>query len=254
VDLNTSLGFCRRSDVDIWIIQLEQDDEQVSCLEPVVSADERERAQRFVFAHDRRRYVVAHGMLRRILGRYIGLQPDSISFRVGPYGKPCLTESETVRFNLTHSGVLGMVAITTGREVGADVEQIRPELADLSVARRFFASAEVAALASLEGVARVRAFFACWTRKEAYIKALGLGLSLDLGSFAVTVAHDEPPRLLSANGGASEIARWQFHTIDAAPGYAATVAVERGPGQLRLWRCHDISLPDSPAAPALGSA
>ena len=212
--------------VHVWVADLGLAADDLSSLECVLAVDERERARRFRFPHDRRTYVAAHWLVRRVLSGYVDAAPDALRFAANPYGKPTLPEYRDLRFNLSHSHDLVVVAVAKNREVGIDVERIRTELARTEIARRFFAPTEVAELDGLQGMDFVHAFFACWTRKEAYIKAVGLGLSLGLDTFAVSVAPNEPARLLSAEGGPVEVARWGLHSLEVAPGYAAALAIE----------------------------
>ena len=212
--------------VHVWVADVRLAPDDLSALERVLAADERERARRFRFTRDHRTYVAAHWLVRRVVSRYLDVTPHVLQFTTNPYGKPELDGCRDLRFNLSHSHDVVAVAVAKSREVGIDVEQIRPELATAEIARRFFAPTEVAELDRLEGMDFVHAFFACWTRKEAYIKAVGLGLSLGLDTFAVSIAPREAARLLSADGGPREVARWGLHSLELAPGYAAALAVE----------------------------
>jgi len=222
---SATLGHLQDS-VHVWVGDTSLASDDLSSLERELAGDERERARRFRFPRDRRTYVAAHWLVRRVLSRYINVAPDALQFAANPYGKPTLPAWQDLRFNLSHSDDLVIVAVMRSREVGVDVERIRPELATRGIARRFFAPAEVAALDRLEGTDFVHAFFACWTRKEAYVKAVGLGLSLDLNTFAVSVAPAEPARLLSADGGPCEVAQWGLHSLELSPRYAAALAVK----------------------------
>ena len=216
----------RADRLDVWVANLDLPAIDMASLTQCLAADELERARRFRFRRHQRRYVVAHGFLRRLLARYLNVCPHEVRFEYGPYGKPYLPDFRRVGFNLSHSDQLAVVAVALGRDVGVDVERVRPEFASPDIAAQFFAPAEQAALNRLHASAYVQAFFACWTRKEAYIKAVGLGLSLGLDTFAVSVAPDEPSRLHDAVGGPDEVARWGLHGMDVAPGYAAAVAID----------------------------
>jgi 4'-phosphopantetheinyl transferase len=226
--------------VHVWVGDVSLASGDLSSLERALAVDERERARRFRFPRDRRTYVVAHWLVRRVLGSYLNVAPEALQFSANPYGKPMLPKRQDLRFNLSHSGDLVVVAVAKDREVGVDVEWIRPDLATLEIARRFFAPTEVAALVRLEGMDFVHAFFACWTRKEAYVKAVGLGLSLDLDTFAVSVAPEGPARLLSAEGGPCEVAQWGLHALELSPRYAAALAVE-GPEVVPAIFCNSFA-------------
>jgi 4'-phosphopantetheinyl transferase len=154
--------------------------------EPVLTTDEL-RAGRFHFSHLRESFVIAHGALRCLLGRYLGLHSGSLRFSYGSKGKPALEAGAHIQFNMTHSGSLAAIAITAESQIGLDLEQVRP-LSDMQqIAAHFFCSEEAAEIMSLPPSERERAFFRCWTRKEAYIKAIGDGLSAPLDGFRVTV-------------------------------------------------------------------
>jgi 4'-phosphopantetheinyl transferase len=203
-------------------------------LRDVLSEDERERADRFHFARDRRRFTVARGVLRRLLGRYLGAPAAGVRFAYGAQGKPRLDHTE-LHFNVSHAGVFALYAFTVGRDIGVDIEQIRPMEDMLQIARRFFSASEVRTLESLAAEVQPLAFYNCWTRKEAYIKARGEGLALALDAFDVTLRPGDAARMLRADD-SREVERWSLHAIDAAPGYAAALAVEGHASPMRCWR------------------
>src|ERR1043166_1017688 len=167
-------------EVHVWRAGLDLPPAQLERLHRVLSPDEQEKAAWFHFEKDRQHFTAARGFLRMILGRYLGSDPGELRFSYNSYGKPSLAaefSTPPLRFNLAHSHGLALFAFNCGRELGIDLESIRPDRATEEIAERFFAEAEVAALRSLPLEARVRAFFDCWTRKEAFIKARGMGLS-----------------------------------------------------------------------------
>lgn len=221
-------------EVHLWLATLEASSEQLTAYEQLLSCDERERAARFCFPRDRDRYVVGRGLLRVILARYLGIAPLELRFAYNAYGKPELaTEggAQSLRFNLSHSHGLVLYAVARGRELGVDIERVRPEMATEAIARHFFSPQEVRALMALPPHARTDAFFRCWTRKEAYLKARGEGLSLPLDSFEVSLAPGEPAVLLRAPGPPQECDRWSLRDVPVPRGYAAAIAVEK-----RGWR------------------
>jgi 4'-phosphopantetheinyl transferase len=225
-------------DVHVWRMSLGLPSSQVETLRQTLAPDELSRASRFRFEKERRRFIVARGMLRRILGRYLGVDPGQLGFSYTDYGKPALispSRPQTLNFNLSHSHQLALIAITDQRQVGIDVEHVRPipDLEDL--AQRFFSAQENAALQALPEEEKLRGFFNCWTRKEAYIKARGEGLSLPLGQFDVSLTPGEPARLLSVRGAPREAARWSLLDLVPAPGYVAALAVEGHASQLSQW-------------------
>jgi 4'-phosphopantetheinyl transferase len=207
-----------------------------ACFE-VLSPDERQRAARYHFQRDREHFCVARGALRSILGDYLNRPPARISFSYGPYGKPALdgvAGGARLRFNVAHSHGLALYAVTLDRETGVDVELVRDDFPTFDIAERFFSEAEVAAWRALPPDERAGAFFDCWTRKEAYIKARGEGLSLPLHEF--TVSLGESPRLLSAGDDPREASRWSLIELHPATGYRAALAVEGDAPAVRCWQ------------------
>ena len=215
--------------VHVWRIGLDISDAVLSRLRDVLADDERQRADRFHFEKDRRHFTTGRGALRTILASYLGLRPEEIRFTYTNYGKPLLSgANEALRFNLSHSHGLALLAVTLGREIGVDLEFIRDNLerdGEL-LAERFFSPREVAALRSLPAALRREAFFHCWTRKEAYIKAHGMGLSLPLDQFDVTLHPDEPAALLATRPDPTEAQRWSMRSLLPADGYVGALAVE----------------------------
>jgi len=192
-----------------------------------LSADERTRAGRFAFRRDRDRFIVRRGLLRAILARYLAVDPARLQFDYGASGKPALAwQGAGIRFNLSHSAGLVLYAVARGREVGVDVEQIRTAIAQERVPEHFFSPREVAALRALPVDAQPEAFFACWTRKEAYVKARGEGLGLGLDRFEVSLVPGEPAALLHTADDADEASRWSLQAWAPARGYVAALAVE----------------------------
>lgn len=227
------------AEVHVWQAALAAPPATLAWLEGLLSADELQRAGRFHFARDRDHYILARGLLRVILSLYTGTAPKTLGFVYNSFGKPALAAGPGQRvpsFNLSHSGDLVLYAIAAGRVVGIDVEQLRPELATAEIAERFFAPRERDALQALPAELRTRAFYDCWTRKEAYIKARGEGLSIPLDRFEVSLAPGTPAALLHSEGSPKEAARWRLQELDPDPAYAAAVAVEGHDWQLRCWR------------------
>jgi 4'-phosphopantetheinyl transferase len=211
--------------VEIWRASLDREPAAVEELHAVLSVDERERASRFYFDRDRDRYVVGRGVLRTLLGAYVGVPPERVRFDYGPQGKPRLAMTGP-RFNVSHSGAVALYAFSKSGEVGVDVELFRPEFAREHIAERFFSPDEVATLRSLPDDAQPYAFLTCWTRKEAYIKARGQGLSLPLDRFDVSLHPDEPAALLRTAWSTDEPAQWRLTDLsDTASGYFAAVAI-----------------------------
>jgi 4'-phosphopantetheinyl transferase len=214
--------------VDLWQIPLRQPAEQREQLASFLSHDEQERAARFHFERDRCAYQVARGVMRLLLAAYLEMKPTAVPIAYTTYHKPYLAPPHNrLKFNLSHTGEWALLAVCWEREVGVDIEQIRPlpELAEL--AERFFSPAEREALRALHPEQKARAFFNCWTRKEAFIKALGSGLYQPLDSFDVTLRPNEPAHLLRVEGDPAAVDNWRLHEIDAPAGYAAALFVGR---------------------------
>jgi 4'-phosphopantetheinyl transferase len=198
-----------------------------------LSPDERRRAAAFHFERDRRRFAAARGILRELLGRYLGVDSSALVFVYGSHGKPALASPwEGLRFNVSHSGGLALFAFATGQDVGVDIEQERPLPEMDSIAERHFSPLENAALQLLAEPERRRAFFRCWTRKEAFIKAIGDGLSHALDSFDVTVAASEPARLLRVAGEPDASRRFRLEGLEPAHGFAAALAALGRPARV----------------------
>jgi len=231
-----------RDEIHVWRISLEQPASQVERFLDTLALDEHIRAEQFHFEKDRKHFVVARGFLRLVLGRYLKTDASQLRFDYGIYGKPALNWGEQrrggIRFNLSHSHGLALCAVADGREVGVDIEYIRADFADEQIARRFFSPREVEALCALPFRAQVRAFFNCWTRKEAYIKATGRGLSQTLDSFDVSLTPGEPAALLNTveDQQEREDVRWTLCELEVGQDYAATVAVEGSGFRMRCWQ------------------
>lgn len=194
-----------------------------------LSAAERARAGRFRFPADRERFVASHTALRAILASYLAAAPAALSFGESAHGKPFIEAPDagrTLRFSLSHSGDLALVAVGLDREVGVDVERVRV-LDDLDgFAARYFSPAERDALARVPSGERPRAFFEVWTLKEAYLKACGEGLLRALDAFDVTVG-EAPPRLLAVRDRPGDEARWTAHRLAPGEGYVAALVAAR---------------------------
>ena len=200
-------------EVHVWRAQLDAPEAVIHQLRETLDPAEVARADRFHFEKDRRQFVIGRGLLRTILGRYLNLKPHTLRFGYGAQGKPFLMGigDSTCRFNLSHSAGVVLIAVTANREPGIDLERIRPEFANETIAEEFFSSQEIAALRGLPTHVQPEAFFNCWTRKEAYLKARADGLSFPLGQFSVSLIPGEPAALLSVHGEPDEHAhleRW----------------------------------------------
>jgi 4'-phosphopantetheinyl transferase len=223
--------------VDVWRVPLKLSESERDQVEAGLSLEERRRASRFRHSVDRSRFVAAHSALRAILGRYLGLEPSRLRFSYGRFGKPSIVEplgASSVEFNLSHSGGLALIAVSWGRRVGIDLEHVDASRSGQEVAETYFSPREIAALRALPRERQTDAFFACWTRKEAYLKARGDGLSFPLDRFSVSVSPEEPAPLLDC--GDDETQRWVLQNLRPGAGWAAALVVEGRDWRLRRWR------------------
>lgn len=226
----------KEGEVHVWRVELDQRDEVVDEFCKTLEPCEIDRAKRFHFETHRRGFVVSRGFLRRAIGRYLGARPDALRFSYGPYGKPALNgphQESRLRFNLSHSHGVALFAFTEDRQLGVDVEHMREDFASEEIARRFFSRSEVESLCSLPVEQQVPAFFRCWTRKEAFIKATGKGLSQSLDQFDVTLAPDVAAALLRVSE--DEARRWSMFDVDVGEGYAGALCVEGRVMGLSYW-------------------
>jgi 4'-phosphopantetheinyl transferase len=226
-------------EVHVWIAPLSQPETRVADCRTLLSTDERTRADRFHFEKDRTAYTVARAALKSLLGKYMDLPPAAISFEYTSHGKPYLrreVNSADISFNISHSHGLALLAFGIGRQVGVDVERIRPDFGTLEIAQRFFSKSEVEALLAQPPDQQADCFFNCWTRKEAYIKAIGEGLSCPLHRFDVTLAMDEPARLLATRVDSQDASHWSMHNLDVGAGYKAAVIAEGTDWRLHCWK------------------
>jgi 4'-phosphopantetheinyl transferase len=222
----------------VWRVRTRASGDSLRAIEGLLSADERVRADRYVRERDRVAFVVARATLRTLLGAYLRADPLTIQLGYSVHGKPYLVGEGGqggLQFNLAHSGEWAVYAFARNRQVGVDLEQIQPMPDLMDIARRFFAASEYEALRSLDGVCRLESFFACWTRKEAYLKARGSGLSGSMGEFEVTVDAAEPPWLIVDHENPADVGRWTFRSIDVGSEYAGAVVVEGQPGRVRFF-------------------
>jgi len=222
------------NEVHAWKASLDQPASIIQMLGQTLSMDEKKKAGRFYFEKDRRHFIVGRGLLRTILGCYLGMEPIQLGFCYGKNGKPKLADKfgeVTINFNLSHSGNLAFYGFTRDGKIGVDIERIR-KIPDMEqIAEQFFSVRENTIFCSLPTGKRKEAFYNCWTRKEAFIKATGDGLTLPLHTFDVTLVPGEPAELINIVGNLKESNRWSLHALTPSPGYVGAIAVE-GHGRL----------------------
>lgn len=225
-------------EVHVWRASLNLTPVRLRELFSVLAPDEVTKAKRFHFPKDQNHFVAGRGILRSLLGSYLHTDPARLRFSYNSYGKPSIQATggeHEIKFNVSHSNGLALLAFTRGHEVGVDVEYVRADFACAEVAERFFSPSEVSALRALDAGDFTEAFFNCWTRKEAFIKALGEGLSCPLASFSVSLAPREPAALLGVEGGAEALSRWFMRELHPRRGYAAALALEAAACSLKCY-------------------
>jgi 4'-phosphopantetheinyl transferase len=220
-------GAIREGEVHLWRRSLEDSPAAIDACFALLSPEERQKARRYRVERPRSDYVLTRGSLRLLLAGYLHLNPQDFSFQYTAHGKPFLKDYRDLRFNVSHTDGLALLAFVPEREIGVDVEKIRAQSDVLKMAERFFSDHERQHLRNLQGDELHAAFFRCWTRKEAYIKAKGEGLSLPLHQFDVSIAPDEKQALLATRPDGQEALRWAIGDVPVPSGYAAAIAVER---------------------------
>jgi 4'-phosphopantetheinyl transferase len=229
-------------EVHVWRVEVGSAYARRGILWSFLAGDERQKATDFLFEGDRERFVVARGVLRALLGCYLRRHPGSLGFGYNPYGKPHLGGDSEIRFSTSHSHGLVLLAFARGRNVGVDIERVRADLGIEGIAACCFSPGEIASLHSLRNGLRNRAFFACWTRKEALAKAEGRGLALALRRFDVTLTPGEPAMLLDTRGDSLKPTKWTLEELAPHPGYAAALAVEGNGLRLSCWQYTDCGI------------
>jgi 4'-phosphopantetheinyl transferase len=237
-DLDLAQRLCGL-DVHVWVVSMEASPFSLQELTATLSSDERDRAESFRFDHLKRRFCVSRGLLRLFLGTYLAAPPGDIEFSYGKYGKPSVAGVEGFQFNVAHSENVTVYAFAFGCELGVDVERIR-NMEDIdAIARHFFCSEEAADLNNIQLPKRLDSFLACWTRKEAYIKATGEGLSASLDTFRVALRPDEAPSFVHIDGSASKAQSWSLYSLRPNEEYIGALAF-RGRRNLRLSACQPL--------------
>ena len=215
--------------LDIWRLQLDATASIEVDEVTLLSADEVTRANRFRFQKDRRRFIVCRSALRRLLGEYLGIPSQEVSFEYSANGKPSLKPRDNPHglcFNVAHSDDQVLIAFGGEHQLGVDIEKMRGDVDTKSLAERFFSRREREELRALPEPSQVPAFFACWCRKEAFIKAIGDGLSFPLADFSVSVHPDGRPVLEEIRGSVDSGLRWSLADLAVGNEYRAALAVD----------------------------
>lgn len=216
--------------IDVWRFDLSVRDEDWDVLSP----DEAQRARRIVVPAKAEQKAAARAHLRRILARYLDVDPGSLRFEYGEHGKPALSRDAAPAFNLSHSGSVGLLGVAHGVRIGVDVEYAERGRAFSAIAKRFFSRAESADLDALPEPEHPLAFYRAWTRKEAYLKAWGTGLTFPSDRFTIHYT-DGPGRLVATDMPGDDPAAWRFADVDAGPAYAGAICFEGAERVIRWW-------------------
>ena len=223
--------------VHVWAWDFECSPDDLKQYITLLSCDEHLRMQRFHFERDRIRYAVSHAILRILLGRYLGMEPSSISFEQNEFGKPSLVPTLAVaelNFNLSHTNSIGLLAIATGLAVGVDIEEVRPVAC--GTVEQYFSAQEQSCLATLTGANWLEGFYNCWTRKEAILKAEGIGLNVRLGAFDVSLSPNVKASVLGVRPNAGFTSSW--HLVDLRPtlGAVGSLATDAASASVTCYR------------------
>ena len=228
------------ADIQLWSIDINPARHRSEELRSLLSDDELERADNFRFNKHRDRWIASRAMLRIILSSIIDRSPESVIFDYDEYAKPCLGHSDSeaqVNFNLTHSNDLALLAVTSSGPVGIDVEQVKSLPSIDAVVERFFSAAERLTFSTLSAdEERLKAFYACWTRKEAYLKALGCGISKPTNTFDVTLLENSEPEIVAIDGDKKAADDWLLFDLQVVPGYVGALAIQTKADVKLVWR------------------
>ncbi|HLW87859.1 MAG TPA: 4'-phosphopantetheinyl transferase superfamily protein [Terriglobales bacterium] len=227
-------GILGDNEVHVWHIDLTAQEAALDRLSPLLDEDERARAARFIVPEPRVQFILSRAFLRIALGQYLRIEPGEVRFRTAERGKPELADERGVHFNLSHTEGATVIAVTRAGRVGVDVERIRENLEPLELAARFFSGQESEWLRSQPSAQRFAAFFACWTAKEAYVKACGSGLSTPLAGFGVIPVATDSELHLEIYGKPEESRRWSMWRLDLGPELRSAVAVEAVKCEVRV--------------------
>jgi 4'-phosphopantetheinyl transferase len=224
--------------IDVWRVCLVHGDQSEQDLCGILTPDEVTRASRYHFEEHRQRYIRGRAALRVLLGRYLETPPAEIRFRYENHGKPEIGLPRApgdLRFNFSDSGGLALIAVGSGRALGVDIEKVRPVPDFLDIATRFFSAREIQAILAVSENKRQEAFFACWTRKEAYLKATGSGLLYPLADFSVAVGPDEAAELCEVKGNGDIASHWFLADVLPGEGFRGALACEGGRSRIAQW-------------------
>jgi 4'-phosphopantetheinyl transferase len=222
--------------VHVYRVALDLPDGDIQEMVQLLSDDEIARANRFVFPSYRAHYIAGRAQLRLILSRYLMQSPVDLAFEYNEFGKPFLESSDNIQFNISHSHELGLIAVTKQKLIGIDIERIRPDIDYTQIAQQFFSPGEVRQLMELAEEMQIEAFYACWTRKEAFIKAWGMGLTIPLDQFEVSFTPNLPARLIHSGTDLIEKKDWSLHELKPGTRYIAALAIQDQDPEIQCWQ------------------
>ena len=226
----------KKGKVILWIIDLKKGQKYIEYFKSNLSSDEVEKSDKFRFKKDCNCFIITRGVLRVLLSHYLNLNTNQIHFQYSYYGKPKLIPKYNLSFNVSHSGNFSVIGFFKGAEIGVDIEECKNDFDVLEIAQNFFSKKEIEALNQIPENQRERAFFRCWTRKEAFIKAEGSGLSFPLDKFTVSLKSDDEASLLNTYWDEKEKSKWSLHAFSPYPNYLAAVAVK---GNVKNYNLYD---------------
>ena len=231
-----SLG---EKEAHIWRADLEFDEPLQSSFLKLLSPDEKSRAAKFRFAKDSRNFIIARGILRLLISKYLEMNPAEISFQYSEFGKPGIADNHSLQFNISHSQNIALFAFVKKLKVGVDVEFVNPDIQVKDIATNFFSSNEVLNLLALPEKEHTLGFFNCWTRKEAFIKAVGEGLSFPLDQFEVSLEPGKPAKLLATDWEPKAVSKWSMYAISPGANFVGSVAIEGFVKDVKFWNWHN---------------
>jgi len=222
-------------EVHVWRADLEVDENLQNSFLKLLSPDEKIRAGKFRFAKDRRNFIVARGILRSLIGKYLEINPAEIPFRYSEFGKPGIANHNLLEFNISHSQNIALFAFTKKFNIGVDVEFVNPNIEVKDIATKFFSANEIMNLLALSEQEQILAFFNCWTRKEAFIKAVGEGLSFPLDKFEVSLEPDKPAKLLATDWEPKAVSKWSVYSMSPGANFVGSLVIEGLVENVKFW-------------------
>ena len=231
-------GIISSNEVHVWRLYQEKTNSQIETLQGILSPDELARSEKFHFEKDRKKFILTRGILRKLLGSYLGKNPQQIRFNYTSFGKPFLaidSENNNLSFNLSHSGELVLYAITRNQKIGIDIEQIRDHTDVMAIAKRFFSPAEIGEMEKANEKNCTELFFRYWTRKEAFVKALGKGVSFPMERLDVSLLNKFSP-IIKSTAENNETACLNVQDLLPGDGYLAAIATEVNDADISCWQ------------------